>query len=396
MKYILIVPDGAADEPLEELDGKTPLEVARTPYLDDLASRGYVGAVQVTPPEMYPGSDAANMALLGYDPTRYYTGRGPVEAAAMGIPMEAKDVAFRCSLISTDGVTLLDYSAGHVTTEEARPLIHLANEKLGTRFWSLFPGISYRHILLWREGPVEVQTAPPHENMNRLLKEIYPRGDGESKLRAFIEDSINLLEDHPINRQRRDAGKAPANTLWPWSPGRVPQLPSFFKTRGRTGAVIAAVDVVRGLGQLAGLEIVNVPGATGYFDTNYAGKGQYTLDALTRHDFAWVHIEAPDEAGHLGSIDEKIKAIENIDRHVVGTLLNGLKKDYDFRLLCAPDHKTPVAKRGHIVGPVPYLLFDSRKSLRGGTSLPYDERAVVEARSIVSEGYRLMDDLLAE
>jgi 2,3-bisphosphoglycerate-independent phosphoglycerate mutase len=395
MKYILLVPDGAADEPLADLDGKTPLEVARTPFLDDLAQNGLVGAVQVTPPEMYPGSDAANMALLGYDPTRYYTGRGPVEAAAMGIPMDPKDVAFRCSLVSTDGEKLLDYSAGHITTAEARPLIELANQKLGTRALSLFPGVSYRHILRWHDGPTEVKTYPPHENMDKPLAEIWPQGDGDTKLRAFIEDSINLLDDLPFNRQRRGEGKPPANMLWPWSPGRVPQLPSFFQRRGLTGAVISAVDVVRGLGKLTGLEIVDVPGATGYFDTDYEGKGRYAVNTLHRHDFVWVHVEAPDEAGHAGSIEEKIRAIENFDKRVVGTILDGMKRLDDFRLLCAPDHKTPVSTRGHAVGPVPFLLYDSRKSLRSGSTLPYDERALADAKVHIPEGYRLIDELFA-
>ncbi len=393
MKYILLVPDGAADQPMGDLDGKTPLEVARTPYLDDLAKNGLVGSVQVTPLDMYPGSDAANMALLGYDPKRYYTGRGPIEAAAMGLPMDAKDVAFRCSLISTDGVSLLDYSAGHITTEEARPIIELANKKLGTRAMTLFPGVSYRHILRWHDGPTEMLTHPPHENMGKPLADIYPTGEGESRLRSFIEDSINLLDDLPFNKNRRAEGKPTANTLWPWSPGRLPQLPSFLSRRGMTGAVISAVDVVRGLGRLTGLEVLDVPGATGYFDTNYEGKGRYALDALDRHDFVWVHVEAPDEAGHAGSIDEKIRAIENFDKLVVGTMLDGLKKFDDFRLLCAPDHMTPVATRGHAVGPVPFLLFDSRKALRGGGHLPYDERALHETKTNLPEGYRLIDDL---
>ncbi|HZT40704.1 MAG TPA: cofactor-independent phosphoglycerate mutase [Chthonomonadaceae bacterium] len=393
MKYILLVPDGAADEPLADLDGRTPLEVARTPFLDDLAQSGLVGAVQVTPPDMYPGSDVANMALLGYDPTRYYTGRGPIEGAAIGVPMEPKDVAFRCSLVSTDGERLLDYSAGHITTAEARPLIELAAQKLGTRTLSLFPGVSYRHILLWRDGPTEMQTFPPHENVGKPLSEIWPRGDGDAKLGAFIEDSLNLLDDLPYNRRRRAEGKPPANLLWPWSPGRMPQLPLFFQKSGHTGAVIAAVDVIRGLGKLVGLEIVDVPGATGYFDTNYEGKGRYALDALHRHDFVWVHVEAPDEAGHAGSIDEKIKAIENIDRLVVGTILNGMKKLDDFRLLVVPDHKTPVSTRGHAVGPVPFLLYDSRKTLNSGRVLPFDERGAADARTNISEGYRLIEEL---
>jgi len=342
---------------------------------------------------MYPGSDAANMALLGYDPTRYYTGRGPIEAAAMGLPLDARDVAFRCSLISTDGELLTDYSAGHITTEEARPIIELANSKLGTQSISIFPGVSYRHILRWHDGPTEVLTHPPHENMGKPLSEIFPVGDGESRLRGFIDDSLNLLDDIPFNRMRRSEGKPPANMLWPWSPGRLPQLPSFLSRRGFTGAVISAVDVVRGLGKLTGLEVVNVPGATGYFDTNYEGKAKYAVRALDRHDFVWVHVESPDEAGHAGSIDEKIRAIENIDRWVVGPILDGMKQLDGFRLLCVPDHRTPVSTRGHTVGPVPFLLFDSRKSIRGGGHLPYDERALHETKTHLPEGFRLIDDL---
>jgi 2,3-bisphosphoglycerate-independent phosphoglycerate mutase len=393
MKYILLVPDGAADNPLKELDGKTPLEVARTPNIDKLTQTGLVGSVQVTPLDMYPGSDAANMALLGYDPVKNYTGRGPVEAAAMGIPMDPKDVAFRCSLVSTNGSTLLDYSSGHIPTEEARKIIELANQKLGTPSMRLFPGVSYRHILRWTGGPTEVKTSPPHENMGKLLTEIYPVGDGESKLKKFIEDSINLLDDLPYNRMCRNEGKMPANMLWPWSPGRAPQLTAFSKLRGVTGAVISAVDVVRGLGVLSGLEIINVPGATGYFDTNYAGKGKAAIEALNRHDFVWVHVESPDEAGHAGSIDEKIRGIENFDRHVVGTIIDEMKSLDDYRLLCAPDHKTPISTRGHEIGPVPFLLFDSRQPIMGGGKLPYDERGEAEARVRLPEGYRLIDDL---
>lgn len=392
MKYILLVPDGMADEPLPELDNKTPMEVARKPYLDDLAGRGIVGIVDVTPPGMYPGSDAANMALLGYDPRKYYTGRGPVEAAAMGISMDPKDVAFRASLISTDGEKLIDYSGGHIATEDARPLIKLAAEKLGTRQMHLFSGVSYRHLLLWNDGPLDVLTHAPHENMGRPLGEILPTGEGESKLRQFIWDSLELLDDHPYNRRCRDEGRPPANMLWPWGQGRAPQLPSFFQRQQMTGAVIAAVDVVKGLGRLTGLEVVNVPGATGYFDTDYYAKGRYALQALERHDFVWVHVEAPDEAGHAGSIDEKIKAIENIDKLVVGTMLDGLKKMDDFRLLVVPDHATPIATRGHKAIPVPYLLFDSRTTT-GKKHVPYDERAAQESVPHVEEGYRLIDEL---
>lgn len=393
MKYILLVPDGAADLPLPELEGRTPLEAARTPYMDDLASRGTVGVVAVTPPDMYPGSDAANMALLGYDPREHYTGRGAVEAAALEIPMAATDVAFRCSLVSTDGERLTDYSAGHISTEDARPLIELAARKLGTPRVHLFPGVSYRHVLLWNEGPVDVLALAPHEHMGRALDEILPRGDGESTLRRFIWDSLDLLDGQPINRRRVGEGLPPANLLWPWGQGRAPRLPAFASRHGLTGAVVAGVDVVRGLARLAGLEVVRVPGATGYLDTDYAGKGRAALAALHRHPFVMVHVEAPDEAGHSGSIDEKIKAIESVDRDVLGTLLHGLKHLDDFRALVVPDHATPVSTRGHHIGPVPYLLFDSRRGPTGRVA--FDERALHERVPHVDEGYRLIGELFA-
>jgi 2,3-bisphosphoglycerate-independent phosphoglycerate mutase len=391
MKYILIVPDGMADEPLAELDNKTPMEAARTPNLDDLAKRGTVGMVSVTPPGMYPGSDAANMSLLGYDPLQYYTGRGAVEAAAMQIPMDERDVAFRCSLISTDGEKLLDYSSGHISTEDARPLIESA-QKLCNRHQRLFQGVSYRHILLWNDGPLDLQTFAPHENMDRRLAEILPTGDGESNLRQLIWDSLDMLDNHPYNKRQRSEGKPTANTLWPWGQGRAPQMPSFFQRRGMKGAVISGVDVIRGLGRLTGLEVVDVPGATGYFDTDYYAKARYAVDALGRNDFVWVHVESPDEAGHLGSIDKKIEAIENIDKKVVGPMLDGMKKLDDFRMLVVPDHATPVSTRGHKATPVPYLLFDS-KGRTGRNTAPYDERAAHEKVPHIEEGFRLIDEL---
>ncbi len=394
MKYILLVPDGMADLPVPELDGLTPLEVAKTPNMDRLASLGTVGMVRVTPEGMYPGSDAANMALLGYDPAKNYTGRGPVEAAAMGIDMGERDVAFRCSLVTTDGETMLDYSSGHISTEDARVMIELADYKLGTLTRRLFPGVSYRHILRWVDGPLDLNTYAPHENIGKSLKAILPVGEGDRELRTLIYDSLDLLDNHPINRRRRDAGKPPANTLWPWGQGRPPKLAPFFSRWGVTGAVVAAVDVVRGLGRLIGLEIVPVPGATGYFDTNYEGKGLAALGALKRYDFVWVHVEAPDEAGHIGNIEEKIKAIERIDRLTLGTILNGIKPLGDFALMIVPDHLTPITTRGHLGNPVPYLLYRSDRERR--QAIPYNEKATAEKAPLIEEGYRLIEELISE
>jgi 2,3-bisphosphoglycerate-independent phosphoglycerate mutase len=395
MKYIMLVPDGAADDPLSDLDGKTPLEAARTPNLDGLAARGRVGSVLTVPDGMYPGSDVANMALLGYEPSRHYTGRGPIEAAALGVPLESRDIAYRCSLVATDGETMQDYSSGHITTDEARVLMTLVQEKFGSRRFTFFPGVQYRHILRWTDGKLDVKTTPPHDIQGKPLEPYLPTGDGEDDLRGLIFDSLDLLNDHPINRRRRDEGKAPGNTLWPWGQGLPTVLPSFLATRKRTGAVITAVDLIRGLGRCAGMKVIDVPGATGYIDTNYRGKAEYglaTLDAGT--DFLFLHVESPDESGHEGNLDHKLRSIEDIDREVVGPLIDGFaKRKQPFKLMVVPDHATPIALRTHRSGPVPFLLYDARNE--HSSSLPFDERALHDTRLIVEEGHRLIDLLLS-
>jgi len=395
MKYIFLVPDGAADDPLPELDGKTPLEAARTPNLDALARKGQVGSVLTVPEGMYPGSDVANMGLLGYPPARYYTGRGPIEAAALDVPLDAHDIACRCSLVSTDGETLLDYSSGHISTEEAHVLMALVQEKLGSRRFTFFPGVQYRHILRWTDGSLDIKTTPPHDIQGKPIAPYLPTGEGEDALRGLIFDSLELLDDHPVNRRRRDQGKAAANTCWPWGQGLPTVLPSFFSEKKLTGAVITAVDLIRGLGRCASMRIVDVPGATGYIDTNYRGKAEYGLNALFEGgaDFLFLHIESPDESGHEGNLDHKLRSIEDIDRLVVGPLLAGLaERKQPFKLLVAPDHATPIALKTHRSGPVPFLLYDSRNE--GSSTLPFDERALEETRLIVEEGHRLIDLLL--
>jgi len=397
VKYILLVPDGAADDPLAELDGRTPLEAARTPNIDKLANKGRVGSVLTVPDGMYPGSDVANLSLMGYDPAKYYTGRGPIEAAALDVPLDAHDVAMRCSLVTTDGATLLDYSSDHVSTEEARPLIALAQEKFGSRRFTFFPGVQYRHILRWTDGKLDLKTTPPHDIQGKPLEPYLPTGDGEEALRQMIFDSLELFDDHPVNRRRRDEGKAPANTLWPWGQGRATVLPSFFKERGLTGAVITAVDLIRGLGKCAGMRVIDVPGATGYIDTNYRGKAEYGLAALDNGaDFLYLHIESPDESGHEGNIEHKVRSIEDIDRLAIGPLLDGLAdRKMPFRLMIVPDHATPIALKTHRSGPVPFLLYDSENLRTSPPSLPYDERALEETRMTVDVGHRLIDVLLS-
>jgi len=398
IKYILLVPDGMADRPLDELSGKTPMQVARKPNMDYLAANGCVGMVRTIPPGMDPGSDVAAMSLLGYDPRKYYTGRAPIEAAAMRIPLDARDVAFRCNLVSSDGETMIDYSGGHVSTEEARELIALVNEKLGSSKISFYPGVSYRHIMVWRGGSPDVKTTPPHNITGKPIEGCLPEGDNEQLLRGLMFDSLELLDNHPINRRRRDAGKSPANMIWLWGQGFSLNLPNFFARTGLTGAVIAAVDLVKGLGMAAGIEAPSVPGATGYLDTNYEGKAACALDALRERDFVLIHIEAPDEAGHNGDIDAKIEAIESVDKRVLGRLLEGLKDVERFRIMVVPDHVTPISIRTHAEDPVPFALFSSFEPagvhLRQSFGEPFDERAVPETKLRVEEGFRLIDLLL--
>jgi len=390
MKYLLLVPDGFADDPLPEWNGKTPKMRAHTPHLDTLAKRALIGTVWTVPPDMYPGSDVANMSILGYDPRRYYTGRGPLEALAMGIPLEKGDVAFRCSLVSTDGERILDHSAGNISNEEAHPLIRLVDEKLGTRYWRFFPGVGYRHVMVWHEGPMEIRCTPPHDIVGEPWQKHLPQGEGEQKLHRLIEDSLNLLDDHPINRRRRDEGKMPANMIWLWGQGVVPELPSFALQRGVTGAVVAEVDLVKGIGRAAGLEVPSVPGATGYLHTDYRAIGATALRMLEKHDFVFIHVEAPDEAGHQGDPEAKVWALEQIDEHIVAQLVDGLR-EYDYRMLVLPDHATPVNTRTHRAGAVPFMLHDSREDLSRGSLLTFDESAVEEAKVRIDEGWRLID-----
>lgn len=394
MKYIMLVPDGMADLPLAELDGQTPMQAARTPNFDALAEQSLVGGVLTVPPGMYPGSDVANMELLGYDPQKYYTGRGPIEAVAMGVPLEARDAAYRCSLVASDGTTMLDYSSGHITTEESRPLIELIGQKLGGRGLTFYPGVGYRHILAWQGGPVEVKTTPPHDIQGQPLAPYWPEGDRAERLQQMMYDSLEILDNHPINHTRREEGKAPGNMIWLWGQGYAPALPNFLQTYGKRGAVITAVDVVRGLGRATGMTIVNVPGATGYIDTDYGAKAQYALNALDTHDFVYVHVESPDESGHEGNIEHKLRSIEDTDRKLLGPLRDGMTKRDDYRLLIVPDHKTPIALRTHEEGPVPFLLYDSAKP-HTASHFPFDERAVTEATTQVEDGTRLIRMLFA-
>lgn len=369
-RYILLVGDGMGDYPLPELNGKTPLEAAHTPYMDRLAGCGAMGLVRTIPEGMEPGSDVANMSLLGYDPRQYHTGRAPLEAASMNVQLALDEVAMRCNLVTleADGqgvMTMGDYSAGHISTAEAHQLIASLQPALSGLPLRLYPGVSYRHLLVWSRGRIDMDTTPPHDITGEPVAGYQRIYHEEQALLIFMERSQDILAEHPVNKVRRAEGKRPANAVWLWGQGKAPSMPTLKERYGLRGAMISAVDLLKGLGVYAGLAPLVVPGATGYLDTNYAGKVEAALQALTMGNFVYVHIEAPDEAGHEGSLSKKIQAIEAFDAHVVGPVLEGAKAFDKVRLLVVTDHLTPISKRTHVDDPVPYLLIrDLHEALR--------------------------------
>jgi 2,3-bisphosphoglycerate-independent phosphoglycerate mutase len=397
MKYIVIVGDGMADRPLKELGGKTPLQHASTPNMDRLASEGVPGVVRTIPEGMHPGSDVANLSILGYDPNKYYSGRAPLEAASIGVRLEEGDVAFRCNLVTLKfsmdktRAVMEDYSSGHITTEEAGRLITDIGGSLGSDTIRFYPGVSYRHLMVWSKGSADLECVPPHDILGKDIIDYLPVGKGEEVLRKLMRDSVDLLEDHPVNRERVRNGKNPGNSIWFWGQGKKPALPTFRAKYGIDGSLISAVDLTRGLGIYAGFTILNVPGMTGYLDTNYKGKAEAALASLKETDFVYIHVESPDEAGHSGRCEDKIKAIEDFDRLVVGTVREGAATLGDCRILLLPDHPTPVELRTHTGDPVPFVLFDSRK-IRDDKGVRFDEEITKrpDAR-FFGEGYRLMD-----
>lgn len=361
MKYVILIGDGMADEPVEALGNRTVLQKANTPNMDLIVKNGRAGLARTVPEGMHPGSDVANMSIIGYDPKKFYSGRAPLEAASMGIKMDGDDVAFRCNLVTLKNGTIADYSSGHISTDEARELMGSVQTKLGNRVLAFYPGISYRHLLVCKGGMgIDAICTPPHDviGQDRMLH--MPRGMDSGILCKLIELSMPVLEKHPVNEQRRKEGKNPGNSIWLWGQGHAPSFPLFKELYGLRGAIISAVDLVNGIGIYAGLDVIQVPGATGYLDTNYKGKGEYAIKALDDHDIVIVHVEAPDEAGHMGNVEAKIQAIEDFDEKVVGTVLHAAK-DYpdDVTILVLPDHPTPVALRTHTSTPVPFAIYST-------------------------------------
>ncbi|MEM1885145.1 MAG: cofactor-independent phosphoglycerate mutase, partial [Candidatus Jordarchaeales archaeon] len=363
LKYVVIVGDGMADYPLDELGGKTPLQIARKPNMDMVACRGKCGLLKAIPEGLPAGSDVAILSILGYDPEKYYTGRGPIEAAALGVELRDGDVAFRCNLVTLEGGVMADYSAGHISSGEARELINALNEEIGSGSVRFYSGVSYRNILVISGERFEgLECTPPHDITGMRVEEYLPRGEGSELLLELMRAAQRVLEEHPVNVRRVREGKRPANSIWPWGYGVKPRLQRFEERFGVRGAIISAVDLVRGLGVLTGLRVVNVPGATGYYDTNYAGKGEYALKALEDVDFVLVHVEAPDEAGHAGDIENKVKAIERIDSEILGRVLREIDTiSSDYRVAVLADHPTPIVKRTHTRDPSPVAVLSSNE-----------------------------------
>lgn len=396
MKYIVLLGDGMSDEPVAELGGKTPLEVAKTPNMDQLARTGIVGLAETVPRGFHPGSDVANLSVFGYDPATCYSGRSPLEAASMGVELGPNDVAFRLNLVWLEAhygkLYMGDFSAGHIGTEEAGELIAELQRHLGDDQFTFYPGISYRHLLVWKNGPDQLSFTPPHDIATHSVEDYLPQGDGADVLLDLTNSAQMLLNNHPVNQRRVARGELPANSIWLWGHGRKPVMETYQQRYGVSGAVISAVDLIKGIGVNAGLDVIEVPGATGYLDTNYRGKADYAIESLKQADFVYVHVEAPDEAAHGGLLKEKIQAIEDFDREVVGTFVNRLAEIGDCRILVLPDHPTPVEKRTHTSDPVPYLLFDSRRILESGAEA-YTEAEAKRCGQVIY-GPDLMSTLL--
>lgn len=392
MKYILLVGDGMGDLPVPEIDNKTPLEAANTPTMDRLARHGEMLLVRTVPEGFAPGSDVANLSLLGYEPEKYYTGRAPIEAASMGVEIAPDEIAFRCNLVTLDHsqpgrIIMRDFSAGHIATAEAAELITAVQESCGNEQFTFYPGISYRHLLIVKDGLPSLTTVPPHDYMDQDVSEPYSAYLRIEPLRKLMEKSASILATHPVNRQRMLDGLKPANSLWPWGEGRPLKLESFRQRYGVDGTLISAVDLLKGMGICAGLRIINVEGATGYLDTNYEGKAAAALQALTDNDFVLVHVEAPDEAGHQGLLKEKIQAIEDFDARIVKPIVEEMeRRNEPFRVVVTMDHYTPLCRRTHEDWPVPMLLYDSRGTEQP-SGLAYSEANV--QRVVAENGLNL-------
>lgn len=399
MKYIVILGDGMADEPIDALGGKSPLACAETPVMDELASKGEMGMVQNVPAGMAPGSDVANLSVLGYDPAVCYSGRSPLEALSVGVAMEPTDIVLRCNIVTLTEEepyakkTILDHSSGEISTADADILMDAIREAFNSDEFQYYTGTSYRHITIWKNGTMP-QLEPPHDHLTQVIGPYLPQ---ETKLRAMMEKSFDILNTHPLNLERAAKGKNKANSLWFWGAGTKPSLQNFTEKTGLKGAMVSAVDLLKGIAVGAGMKVYQVPGATGSIDTNFEGKAQAAIDALTKDgcDFVYVHVEAPDEMGHQGLLKEKVQSIEYLDRRLIAPMKKAMEDaGEDFRMLVLPDHPTPIRLRTHTGDPVPYVLYDStrqRKSIR-----KYTEAEAEATGNFEPNGYRLIERLLSK
>lgn len=400
MKYLLIIGDGMADYPVDALNGKTPLQVANKPNMDALASKGRSGILRTIPEDMEPGSDIANLSVLGYSPKKYYTGRGPLEAASRGIHLSKDDIAFRCNLITEENGVLVDYSAGHITNDEASELMKSVRDNLGKPGEIDFhAGVSYRHLLILRGRSYsdDLLCTPPHDVVGAEISKVLPKAKTPvaeftaTLLNKMIWDSKKILEEHPVNVNRTALGKRPGTMIWPWGHGKKPNIPTLRERYGISGAVISAVDLIKGIGVYAGMKIIDVPGATGFYDTNYEGKADYALKALENYDMVLIHVEAPDEAGHSGDYEQKIRTIENLDKRLIGRLLDNLKEECAIAVL--PDHPTPIEVRTHTKDPVPFTIYSP--SVKPDGVKRFDEFSVKEGGFGLIEGESFMSLFVA-
>ena len=397
MKYVIVLADGMADEPLVQLGGQTPMEVAQTPAMDQLAKFGQVGLVSTVPVNMKPGSDVANLSVMGYNPADCYSGRSPLEALSVGVSMENTDVIFRCNIVTVtedepyEEKTILDHSSGEISTEDADILMDAVREAFNNEEFSFFTGTSYRHITVWKNGEV-LDLEPPHDHLGQVIGQFLP---ANPKFRSMMEKSFEVLNNHPLNLKRAAEGKNKANSIWFWGAGTKPALENFHKKTGLTGTMISAVDLLKGIAVGAGMEVVNVPGATGSLDTNYEGKAQAALDALLNknRDFVYIHLEGPDEMGHQGELEHKIQSIAYIDEKIVAAVKAGLDAaGEDYRILVLPDHPTPIRCRTHTSDPVPFVLYDSTQSHDQGCG--FTEKEARRSGVTVDHGYDLIQKLI--
>jgi len=406
MKYVVVVGDGMADYPIENLNGKTPLMVAKTPHMDWLAQHGRVGLVRTVPDGFNPGSEIANLTIFGYDPFKYYTGRGPLEAASLGVPMEKDDLAFRCNLVTLKAegqkVLMEDFAAGHISDAEAEQIIVDLDQAIGTEEIRFFSGVSYRHLMLMKNGASvsldmeRLRLTPPHDIIGREIGPFLPPpNDSGNRILNLMKESQRFLKEHPVNHVRIAKGLRPANSVWLWGQGRSPQMATLKERFGIEGYVISAVHLIKGIGLLAGLEVLQVPGITGYFDTNYQGKGEYGVGGLRHRDFVYIHVEAPDEAGHMGDLRLKIEAIEAFDEKVVGTLLKRMNEFEGMRIMVLPDHPTPLSVRTHTSDPVPFVIYSSDGRGKPNPLATFDEVFAKETGLFIEKGFELIETFLA-